>query len=161
MKTISLLLLMASMTLLGCNDAQREKPDTLVDGGYNVDEMDAAIARARREVDSFIEELNNPTGYDHAVKAPIEDNGEVEHFWLSDVVYKDGVFTGTINNDPGIVTNVTFGQSWSVKRDEISDWMFTRDEKIHGNYTMIPLLKTLPPDEAAMYRSMLANPDGN
>ncbi len=33
-----------------------------------------------------------------------------------------------------------------------------RDGKMHGNYTMRPLLRTLPDDEAAQYRSILAEP---
>ncbi len=82
----------------------------------------------------------------------------MEHFWLSDVVYRDGEFQGTIGNDPGIVTNVTFGQSWTIKKAEISDWMFMRGGKMYGNYTMRPLLKTMPAEEAEQYRSMLAEP---
>ena len=139
----------------GCD---KSGPDTLVTSGYDEKEMDAAIARARREVDSFIAELKKPTGSDHAVKAPIEDNGKTEHFWLSDVAFKDGSFVGTINNDPGIVGNVKFGQKWTVKKSEISDWMFMRGDKMHGNYTMVPLLKTMPESEAAVYRAMMAKP---
>jgi len=29
---------------------------------------------------------------------------------------------------------------------------------MHGNYTMRPLLKTMPPEEAAKFRSLLADP---
>lgn len=50
--------------------------------------MDAAIARARLEVDSFIAELKNPTGERHAVKIPISGNGEVEHFWMTELTYQ-------------------------------------------------------------------------
>lgn len=35
---------------------------------------------------------------------------------------------------------------------------FMRDDKIHGNYTMRPLLKTMPEDEAEALRSLLADP---
>jgi uncharacterized protein YegJ (DUF2314 family) len=38
----------------------------------------------------------------------------------------------------------------------MSDWMFMRDGKMHGNYTMRPLLKTMPAEQAAKLRSMLA-----
>ena len=120
--------------------------------------MDAAIARARSEVDAFIAELSNPTGTDHAVKAPIEDGDKTEHFWLSEVSFSDGVFAGTINNSPGVVENVTLGQEWTIDKADISDWTFMRDGKMHGNYTMRPLLNTLPDDEAEALRSMLAEP---
>ena len=139
----------------GCGETT---PDTLVTSGYDEQEMEAAISRARGEIDAFISELSNPTGTDHAVKAPIEDGGETEHFWLTDVSYKNGRFEGTISNDPGVVGNVKIGQKWTISKMEVSDWMFMRDEKMHGNYTMRPLLKTLPEDEAAMYRSLFADP---
>lgn len=54
--------------------------------------------------------------------------------------------------------NVQFGQKWTVKKEDISDWMFMRDGKMHGNYTMRPLLKTMPEREAAQFRSILAEP---
>jgi uncharacterized protein YegJ (DUF2314 family) len=143
------------VSLCGCG---KSTPDTLVESGYDEQEMEAAIARARSELDSFIAELAKPTGSDHAVKAPIEDDGETEHFWLTDVSFMDGTFEGTINNDPGIVGNVKIGQKWTIKKSDISDWLFMRNGKMHGNYTMRPLLKTMPEDEAAKFRSMLADP---
>jgi uncharacterized protein YegJ (DUF2314 family) len=146
------------LLLLAVCSACDQKPETLVEGGYDEAEMDAAIARARSEVDSFIAILEKGDGEDFGVKAPIEDGEETEHFWLTDVSYEDGVFEGLIGNDPGVVKNVKFGQKWTIKKNEISDWMFMRDGKIHGNYTMRPLLKTLPKEEADQMRSMLANP---
>jgi uncharacterized protein YegJ (DUF2314 family) len=148
----------AVLLLLAVSSCGKSTPHTLVESGYDEQEMDAAIARARRDVDSFISELSQPTGTNHAVKAPIEDVGETEHFWLTDVTFQNGEFKGTINNDPGIVGNVQFGQTWTIKKAEISDWMFMRDGKMYGNYTLRPLLKTMGEDEAAKYRSILADP---
>ena len=74
------------------------------------------------------------------------------------MTFKDGKFDGTINNEPGLVNNVTLGQQWTIGKTEISDWMFMRDGKMHGNYTMRPLLKTMPEAEAEMLRSMFAEP---
>lgn len=133
-------------------------PETLVTSGYDQSEMEAAISRAQSEVDAFISELQSPTGTDHAVKAPITDGKETEHFWLSDITYENSQFRGTINNDPGTVTNVQFGQSWTIAKSEISDWLYMKDGKMYGNYTMRPLLETMPEDEAELYREMLAEP---
>jgi uncharacterized protein YegJ (DUF2314 family) len=120
--------------------------------------MEAAIARARSEVGKFITELSARTGTNHAVKAPISDGKETEHFWLTDVVFQNGEFTGTINNEPGLVSNVKMGQKWTLKKGEISDWMFMRGDKMYGNYTMRPLFKGMPESEAAKFRAMLAEP---
>jgi uncharacterized protein YegJ (DUF2314 family) len=152
------LLLLGSLCLCCSACDTPRKPDTLVESGYDKQEMDAAIARAGKEVDSFIAELSKPTGKLHAVKVPITDNGETEHFWLNKVSYRDGQFEGEINNEPGVVKNVKIGQKMKVNKSEISDWMFMRAGKMHGNYTMRPLLKTMPAAEAEQYRSMFAEP---
>lgn len=133
------------------------KPETLAQGGYDEKEMDAAIARAQSEVDSFVAEMAKGNGKDFSVKAPVREVGTTG-FWLTDITFKDGEFSGKIGNDPGIVGNVKFGQAWTIKKEKISDWMFMRDGKMHGNYTMRPLLKTLPKDEADEMRKMLATP---
>lgn len=140
-----------------CFSCKKAKPETLVTAGYDEAEMEAAIARARKEVDQFIVELEKGTDTSYAVKVPIEDKGKTEHFWLTDIVYRDGQFEGKIGNEPGIVSNVKLGQKWTVKKNEISDWMFMRKDKIHGNYTLRPLLKTMPKDEAEKIKSMLAD----
>lgn len=150
-----LLILLAGLICLF--PACRPQPETLVEEGYDAQEMDAAIARARSEVDIFIKVLQAGSGTDFAVKAPIEDRGKVEHFWLTDVVYQDGQFEGLIGNDPGVVGNVKFGQKWKLGRAEISDWLYFKDGKMYGNYTMRPLLRSMSKDEAERFRAMLAD----
>ena len=147
----------ALLALLACG-CGRATPSTLAVGGFDEKEMDAAIAHARKTVDQFIAELQKPTGEEHAVKAPVTDSAGTEHFWLTDVTLANGEFTGRIGNDPGIVSNVKIGQQWKLKTTEISDWMYMKNGKIVGNFTMRPLLKNMPEDEAAKLRSMLAEP---
>ena len=130
---------MLPLLLFVCCSCNRT-PDTLVAGGYDEKEMEAAITKAKGSVDRFIAELSNKNGTDFSVKAPIEDQGETEHFWLTDVTYDNGQFEGIIGNEPGLVTNVKMGQKWTIAKADISDWMFMRDGKIYGNYTMRPLL---------------------
>jgi uncharacterized protein YegJ (DUF2314 family) len=150
MKTRFLLFWFLSLVLIICSC--RRDPETLVRSGYDEQEMEKAIARARAEIDLFIAALEKKHGSDFAVKAPIKDRGETEHFWLTDVTYRDGSFEGVIGNEPGVVTNVKMGQKWTIKKSDVSDWMFMRDEKMHGNYTMRSLLKTMT------WRSQFAEP---
>jgi uncharacterized protein YegJ (DUF2314 family) len=86
---------------------------------------------------------------------PIKDKNGTEHFWLVDVSYKEGLFTGKIGNDPGIVKNVKFGQVWNAKKEDISDWMYIRGEKIHGGFTIDPLLPSFPKEEADALQAKL------
>jgi uncharacterized protein YegJ (DUF2314 family) len=157
MKPSYALTLLLAISLSGCFSGT-SKPDTFVETSADDEEMEAAIARARSEVDTFLAELEKPTGTDHSVKAPITDKDQTEHFWLTGITFANDQFEGTIGNEPGMVSNVKFGQKWTVKKSDISDWMYMRDGKIHGNYTMRPLLKSMPEDEAAEFRKMLAEP---
>ncbi|WP_264878953.1 DUF2314 domain-containing protein, partial [Escherichia coli] len=81
--------------------------------------------------------------------------GRTEHFCLTEVTYSNGMFIGVISNDPGIVTNVEYGQEWKIKKEDISDWMYTRGDKIYGGYTIDPLLVTYPKEEADELRAKL------
>lgn len=145
---------------VGCSKNHKEqaddsaKPETLTEE-YDESEMDAAIATARSRVDEFLKVLGEGGADSFSVKAPIKDGEMTEHFWIVDVSYEDGVFSGEIGNDPGVVQNVKMGQKWEIKKDEISDWMYTKGELIHGGFTIDPLLGSFPEDQAAALRAKL------
>jgi uncharacterized protein YegJ (DUF2314 family) len=140
----------AMIVLSGCS----ERPDTLINK-FDSNEMDTAISTAKRRVDEFVSVLNKKEADSFSVKAPIKDANGTEHFWITDVTYDNGSFTGKIGNDPGIVKNVKFGQTWKVKKDEISDWMYTVGDRIHGGFTIDPLLASYPKDDAEALRKKL------
>jgi len=71
---------------------------------------------------------------------------------------EDRFINATVGNTPENVTYVKFGQRIEFEQDQISDWMYYRDGKIVGNFTMRPLLARMPSAEAAHYRAMLAEP---
>lgn len=146
--------IIALLALLCCY-TYAEDPDTLVSGGYSQREMDQAIKRANSELPSFLEELEKADADTYSIKTPITDGDDVEHFWIVDIKYKDGVFSGKVGNDPGIVGNVKFGDHITVNEDEISDWMYMKNGKIYGGYTIDPLLATMSKEEADSYRQIL------
>jgi uncharacterized protein YegJ (DUF2314 family) len=57
-----------------------------------------------------------------------------------------------------MVNNVMIGQKWTITKTDVSDWLSMRDGNMYGNYTLRPLLKTMPQGEAAKLHSMLAEP---
>jgi len=158
--TIALLAL--CFTFSSCNEKEPEvteseilkKPDTLV-GGYEESEMDAAIAKARAKIEEFLTVLKSGNAESFSVKAPITDENGTEHFWLTDVTYTDGNFTGQVGNEPGIVKHIKLGQDWQIKTDEISDWMFTRGDLIYGAFTLEPLMHSYSEKEADAMRARL------
>ncbi len=113
------------------------------------------MATARSRVDEFLTVLSTNEADSFSVKAPINDGEETEHFWIVNVSYKDGVFSGEIGNDAGVVTNVKAGQRWEIKKGDISDWMFTKGDRIHGGFTIDPLLNSFPKDRADELRVKL------
>ena len=106
-------------------------------------EMIAAAQEARDSVDQFIAALENPSSNQTAffVKAGVEGNGDTEFFWLSDVSYNDGVFTGTIDNELQLVESLKYGDRHRVAADEINDWMILEGGEMVGGFTAKVLAK--------------------
>ena len=119
-------------------------------------QMNAAITRARSEVGRVIKAL--ASGHEVSIKLAVRDGSQVEHFWLSDVTYSSvtETFSGKIDNDPDTVRTVAYGQSVSVPKGEISDWLYMEGGRMFGNYTLRVLLPKMPKAEADKVRSHLS-----
>jgi uncharacterized protein YegJ (DUF2314 family) len=124
-------------------------------------EMNEAKAQARATLAHFWQKFADPgpgeSGFSIKVALPYGSNN-TEHIWTKDIERKDGKISAVINNVPRDVKTVRFGQRIEVADAQISDWMYMRAGKMVGNYTMRPLLKRMPPQDAARYRAMLADP---
>ena len=117
-------------------------------------EMAAAIATARKSIPELLEAIK--TGVDsYSVKVPITDPNGTEHFWLSEVTYSNGFFSGKNDNDPNTVKSVTFGQQYTANQNAISDWLYVRNHKVTGNYTLRVLLPRMSPSDAAKARKTM------
>jgi uncharacterized protein YegJ (DUF2314 family) len=151
---LSALLLMAAL-FAGCSkhtDMYSASPDD--------PEMNAAIAKARETLPQFWQSFEHPKPgeSDYALKVKITDKNGTEHFWVIDLQRKDGKIFGTINNDPEMVKNVKMGDRIEIPEPDISDWLFIRNQKMAGNYTLRVELKRAPKEEAEKYKAMLENP---
>lgn len=124
-------------------------------------EMAEAKARARATLRQFWDTMASPaageSGFALKVAIPYGANSS-EHIWTKDVERKDGKIFGVINNVPRDVKSVRLGQRIEIGEAQISDWMYMRSGKMVGNHTLRPLLKRMPPQDAARYRAMLADP---
>ena len=153
-------LLSCAVVCVGCKKAaapsQGDDPDRTIKVSSTDAEMNGAMARARTEVDTAVVKLQSGAKK-FSIKIPVKDGEHTEHFWLSDVRYQEGVFTGKIDNEPDEVRTVKIGQEVTVPKDEIADWMYFEDGKMHGNYTLRVLMKQMPAAEAEKYRRMMAD----
>ena len=88
----------------------------------------------------------------------ITDGHRTEHFWANDIERKDDKIFGTINNDPEIVKNVRMGERIEIPDAQISDWLYLRDDKMIGNYTLRVLFKQMPAKEVEYWKQRMAEP---
>jgi uncharacterized protein YegJ (DUF2314 family) len=118
--------------------AAGDGPDGVVNVADDNEEMNAAMAAARKTIRTFIARVEAPgPGQEGlSLKARFDDNGQTEHIWLGNVSHKDGVFTGVIANEPVQVTNVRPGDRVQVPVPRVSDWMWIENGKLVGGYTI-------------------------
>ena len=136
--------------------SESDAPDTLYKGEYSDSKMDLAMKDARKALSKFKASMTRKSAKNQAIKVAIRDGEKVEHFWIINVTEIKGGYKGTLNNEPGIVSNVKMGDEVKAVGEDISDWMYIENRKMHGNYTLRVLLPNMPEKERAMYESMLA-----
>ena len=140
--------------LMACSPSATN--DSVVHVDTDDEAMNAAIAEARATVQEFVQALTEQAPGDtyFAIKVPIHDGVETEHFWLTEVAYSDGTFTGIIDNTPELVSNVKEGQPYEIAETEISDWVFFRDGVAIGNRTVRVLFLQMPDEDVAALKEM-------
>ena len=128
----------------------RAKRDQIVRVRPGDPDMAAAILKARDSLPEFLRLVTDPrpttTGF--AVKIAIPAGKNKEFFWISPFEQRDGKFTGRINNTPRTAKTVKLGQVIEFREDEIVDWLYREDDRMHGNFTACALLKRQPRRQA-------------
>ena len=157
MTNMKMVIVLACLGAFGCGQGKLTDDDPTTSVSTDDKLMNEAIAEARQTVDEFILKMRNPAKdeTDFSVKVPITDNNGTEHFWLTELSYGDGVFSGTIGNDPEIVRNVKSGQSYKARKEEISDWLYMKGDKMMGNRTLRALFPHMNPEEVQAIKAKL------
>jgi uncharacterized protein YegJ (DUF2314 family) len=116
-------------------------------------EMNSAMEKARADLAPFLKALSQPSSTrDHlAIKVGFSDDYGNEYLWLSDVRYQDGIFRGTVSNQPETVKSTYYGASVSVPAQQIADWMFIENGRLVGGYTMRVMRGRLSNEERAEF----------
>jgi uncharacterized protein YegJ (DUF2314 family) len=134
--------------LMGCAPRSRpiapeSLPKSLSSSKQRDPELDDAIATAKRSLGSFIQRLANPRRaevFQIQSSFPALD-GTPQFLWVGDVTYKNGVFTGTMTTKPPLQTKIHYGDTVSVKKADVTDWMILRSGASEGGYTVDVLLR--------------------
>jgi|SRR6185436_5801119 len=152
--TITCGVLLAGLVACSASD------DPVVSVSSDDPEMNAAIAEARESLPAFwmVYGAPNRGESDFALKVRIEDRRAVEHFWVTDLRREADKVYGLIGNEPNTVTTVKLGDEIEVPSDDITDWLYMRDGKMVGNFTLRPLFKEMPVEEVERLKAMMADP---
>jgi uncharacterized protein YegJ (DUF2314 family) len=115
--------------------------------------MAAAIRRARRTIDVFLEALAHPKrgDRDFGIKALFATKTRREHLWVNDPTWDGRCFVGRLGNDPEIIRKLAAGDRCKVELARLSDWMFVRRSKLVGGETIRLLRKRMTPYERLIF----------
>lgn len=144
------LILIAILCLASCKDSnkiEREGEPTIYGVKSEDEEMNAAILQANETLDDFKKGLLDPTADSHALKVKFSNEKGIEHMWIGDIVYKDGQYSGILNNEPEYITEYKSGDKIEVDASKISDWMYLVNGKLHGGYTLRVLRDRMTEEE--------------
>jgi uncharacterized protein YegJ (DUF2314 family) len=146
---VSAVTLLLALSPVVADDKGKTKAPDIVLVSENDKEMNAAMEKARKSVDDFINvfEKRKKRQSNFAVKVAIQDGKNVEHFWVEVTKFADQQFEGRISNDPMIVKTVAAGDEVKVAKDKIGDWMYVENKKLVGAYTTRVLRNRLSPEE--------------
>ncbi|HJT80384.1 MAG TPA: DUF2314 domain-containing protein [Chthoniobacterales bacterium] len=126
-------------------------------GYFNVEDSDKtmkrAVDQAQRSLGFFIAALkaNKPDDSEFAIKKGFTDGDNVEHLWINELRWDGKNFHGKIDNRPVDVRNVWLGEPVIVAPEDVSDWMFVKDNTLMGGYTTRVLYQRLNSEEKARF----------
>ncbi len=159
-KTMLLRLLILFSFCLGCSQKHSnqilgsDKSDLDTSAGiYSVEEedlsMNAAIHEAQKTIDEFDQALksNNPGYTGFAVKKKYKTLDGGEYMWINEITLFDGKYKGIVNNIAEKTTEVKYGDTVIVRRDEITDWMYVKENILRGGYTIREIRNRLNKDQ--------------
>ena len=116
-------------------------------------EMNRIIENARKNINIFLKELNNPNtkGSDFAVKYPFDtDAGSQltkEHIWLTDIEKKGNKYYGIVANDPFYIKKMKNGDRVEFNIKMVSDWKYVEDGYLVGGESVVYFYNQMTPQE--------------
>ncbi|MEO8240390.1 MAG: DUF2314 domain-containing protein [Flavobacterium sp.] len=66
----------------------------------------------------------------------VGDDTVVEHMWINEINFDGEKIKGILVNDPNELTNVSNGDYVEIPFNQISDWLFTTQDKTYGGFTI-------------------------
>ena len=107
--------------------------------------MNRAMLNAVQTLDTFKEALlsKNKDYKCFALKSRFITSTGSEHIWLRDIILKDKKYVGIVANLPDSIKDVKLGDTISIVKNNISDWMYLDKKILRGGYTIRLLRKRM------------------
>lgn len=120
--------------------------------------MQNAHTKAKKSLDYFLGVAESqPSGTQgFSIKVAVEDGELTEYFWVYPFEQEEQEFSGRINSEPKVVSNVFEGEVIEFDREQIVDWTFDDTETgiMHGNYTGCVALEREVPENAEQFQEL-------
>ena len=161
MKTALFKIIITSLILLSCSQSKNDKtqrdnePDV-----YNLEDSDTginnAIAKANETLNQFETILKNDDQHlnYYSIKQSFPtSNGGGENIWVGQIKLVKGNYSGIIGNEPIYTKAVKLGETITVDKSKISDWMIIDGTtgKTKGGYTIRVLRDRMSTEEKKQF----------
>lgn len=130
-------LLLFIIIILSCKSNNKNEP-AIYNVGENDPEMNKVIEMAKQSLDSFDYAFNHYTRVFtfFGLKKRFQENENVEHIWIGNIKFENGIYIGIIDNLPEKITSVKLGDTVKIDKKDISDWMYIKNAELYGGYTI-------------------------
>jgi uncharacterized protein YegJ (DUF2314 family) len=98
--------------------------------------MRIAIIMARESFAEVAEKLKDGTIDMLSVKLMATNGRDNYYYWVIEVLKEEGTYSGIINNEDRRFKEIKMGERIKFKETDIYDWMYEKDGKYFGNYTL-------------------------
>jgi uncharacterized protein YegJ (DUF2314 family) len=159
---LTLMVLAATLTLSACGNqpghvTERPGEPDVVAVEPTDPEMTQASSQARDTLGEFVRRLDEPpeSQSSTSLKVRLTEGDVVEHLWLVSVSHAGDSFTGVVNNEPVNLKAVHLGQSVTVPKAQISDWLAVDNGRLVAGYTLRVLRNRMNPAERKEFDAQL------
>ena len=120
-------------------------------------ELDAAMRQARDSLNEFVVRLGTPHAERTfaAVKVRFYPPDETpQEIWVDEVTYENDIFRGNVGDDiPGL--KLEMGETITVNKEDIVDWMIVEEGKLIGGYTIRLAVQRMSAEERQRFLETL------
>lgn len=137
MKIKILLLVTILIIVNGCSE-NRSNDAEIIQVKENDKEMNAAMEKARETFPEFIKVIDKES-IPAMIKAYFDDSGafeDGEHMWVTNIRIDGKIINGVLSSSPITVKKVKMGDKVSFPLKRLSDWLYVKNGKAYGAYTV-------------------------